>query len=56
MLGIRSESFDIYDYRGERLAGKLEEFLSSGRIAAIVYSSPNNPAWFNLTEEELRII
>lgn len=56
MLGIRSESFDIYDYRGERLAGKLEEFLSNGRVAAIIYSSPNNPAWFNLTEEELRII
>lgn len=56
MLGIRSESFDIYDYRGEKLAGKLEEFLSTGRVAAIIYSSPNNPAWFNLTEEELRII
>ena len=56
MLGVRSESFDIYDYRGEKLAGKLEEFLSTGRVAAIIYSSPNNPAWFNLTEEELRII
>ena len=56
ILGIRSQSFDIYDYRGDKLAGKLEEFLSTGRIAAIIYSSPNNPAWFNLTEDELRTI
>jgi aspartate/methionine/tyrosine aminotransferase len=56
ILGIRSESFDIYEYRGARLEAKLEEMLSSGRISALIYSSPNNPAWFNLTEEELRII
>ena len=56
VLGIRSESFDIYEYRGERLAAKLESYFSKGNIAAIVYSSPNNPAWFNLTEEELRTI
>jgi aspartate/methionine/tyrosine aminotransferase len=56
ILGIRSESFDIYDYRGSLLEAKLEEVMSSGRISAIIYSSPNNPAWFNLTEEELRII
>ncbi len=56
LLGIKSQSFDIYEYRGEKLAAKLEEYLSSGRICALVYSSPNNPAWFNLTEEELRTI
>lgn len=56
ILGIKSVSFDIYDYRAERLAGKLEEMLSSGRICTIIYSSPNNPAWFNLTEDELRTI
>jgi aspartate/methionine/tyrosine aminotransferase len=56
ILGIRSESFDIYDCRGAKLAAKLEEYFSTGRISAIIYSSPNNPAWFNLTEEELRII
>lgn len=56
ILGIRSESFDIYDYRGDRLEAKLDEVLSSGRISALIYSSPNNPAWFNLTEDELRII
>lgn len=56
ILGIRSESFDIYEYRGEKLAAKLESYFASGRISAIIYSSPNNPAWFNLTDEELRII
>ena len=56
ILGIRSVSFDIYDYRGKQLEAKLEEMLSGGRICAIIYSSPNNPAWFNLTEEELQII
>lgn len=56
ILGIRSESFDIYEYRGEKLAAKLESYFASGRISALIYSSPNNPAWFNLTEQELRII
>ncbi len=56
VLGIRQESFDIYDYRGAALADKLEEVLSSGRITAMIYSNPNNPAWINLTEEELGII
>lgn len=56
ILGIKSESFDIYDYRGDKLKEKLESYLSQGNIAALIYSSPNNPAWFNLTEEELNII
>ncbi len=56
LLNIRSMSFDIYEYRGQRLEAKLEEYFSTGRIAAVIYSSPNNPAWFNLTDEELGII
>ncbi len=56
LLNIRSISFDIYEYRGEKLRAKLESFLETGRISAVIYSSPNNPAWFNLTDEELRII
>ena len=56
ILGIRSDSFDIYDYRGEKLHAKLESHLKSGRIAALIYSSPNNPAWFNLTDDELKTI
>ena len=54
--GVRYETFDVYDYRGERLEAKLESYLSTGRICAIVYSNPNNPSWICLTEQELEII
>ena len=30
--------------------------MADGDIAAIVYSNPNNPAWFCLDEDELKII
>lgn len=56
LLNIRSESFDIYDFRGEKLGPELERHLQSGRVAALIYSSPNNPAWFNLTDDELKTI
>ncbi len=56
LLGLRIQSFDIYDYRGSRLSAKLEEELSSGRVAGILYCNPNNPAWINLTEDELKIL
>ena len=56
ILGIPSESFDIYDSRGEKLGPKIESYLSAGDVAAIVYSNPNNPAWICLTEDELRTI
>ena len=49
-------SFDIYDFRGEKLREKLESFLSKGNICNIIYSNPNNPSWVCLTEEELKII
>ncbi len=55
-LGLREESFDIYEYRGKAMEEPLEKALSSGRIAAVLYCNPNNPAWTNLTEEELEII
>lgn len=56
IIGVEWKSFDIYKYRGEALRARLEEELSSGDIAMISYSSPNNPAWFCLEESELRII
>lgn len=56
ILGIPSDSFDIYEYRSEKLGPKLESYLKQGDVAAIVYSNPNNPAWVCLTEEELRTI
>lgn len=56
VLGIGIEQFDIYDCRGKALETKLEEVLSKGNISAMLYSNPNNPAWINLTDEELEII
>jgi aspartate/methionine/tyrosine aminotransferase len=56
VMGYKYASFDVYEYRGEKLRGVLEEYLSEGNIAAMVYSNPNNPAWFCLTESELKTI
>jgi aspartate/methionine/tyrosine aminotransferase len=57
ILGIPWKEFDIFPYRGaETLRKKLEEALQEGDIATIVYSSPNNPAWICLEEEELKVI
>ena len=56
ILGINNLTFDIYEYRAEKLRDKLESYFSQGNIAAILYSNPNNPAWICLTEEELQII
>lgn len=56
ILGIKHESFDIYDFRAEKLGPKLESYLKQGNVAAIIYSNPNNPAWICLTEDELRTI
>lgn len=56
ILGMNVESFDFYNYRGKKLEDKLESIMSSGRITAMIYSNPNNPAWTNFTEEELEII
>jgi aspartate/methionine/tyrosine aminotransferase len=54
--GVNYETFDVYDYRGDKLRGKLESYLSKGNICAIVYSNPNNPSWICMTEDELQII
>ena len=56
ILNIPHASFDIYEYRAEKLGPKLESYLAQGDVAAIVYSNPNNPAWICLTEEELRTV
>ncbi len=57
ILGIGWKCFDIYPCRGAaKLRAKLEEELSAGDVAAIIYSNPNNPAWICLEEEELEVI
>jgi aspartate/methionine/tyrosine aminotransferase len=55
-LGLKLESFDIYQYRGDKLREKLESYLEKGNISSILYSNPNNPTWVCLTDHELQII
>ena len=54
VLGFKTRMFDLYDFRGDKFRGKIEEVFGDGRVAAIVYSNPNNPSWVCLTEDELK--
>ena len=56
LLGINQRSVDVFDCRGEALERRLEEALADGRVTAILYSNPNNPAWFNFTDDEFRAL
>ena len=56
VLGVKYETFDVYDFRGDKLGEKLESYLSKGNICAIVYSNPNNPSWICFNEDELKTI
>ncbi len=56
VMGEKFESFDVYNYRGNKLREKLESYLSKGNINSIIYSNPNNPTWVCFTEYELKII
>lgn len=56
VLGQKFETFDVYNFRGDKLRDKLESYLKTGKISSILYSNPNNPAWICFTDKELRII
>ena len=56
VIGLKISSFDLSDYRCEKLEAKLESYFSQGNICAVIYSSPNNPTWMCLNEQELEII
>ncbi len=56
VLGIEYKTFDVFNYRGNKLKDKLESYLAKENICGIVYSNPNNPTWICLHEEELEII
>ncbi len=56
MLGLKQESIDVYNYRGDKLYKKLESVLKKGNISCLLYSNPNNPTWICFTEKELEII
>jgi aspartate/methionine/tyrosine aminotransferase len=56
VLGRKFASFDVYNYRGEKLREKLESYFKTGKIHSVLYSNPNNPSWICFTEDELKII
>ena len=56
VLGQKFTSFDVYNFRGEKLREKLEVIFSNGNISCMLYSNPNNPSWICFTEDELSII
>lgn len=56
VIGVKIASFDIADYRGKKLEEKIESYFAQGNICAVLYSSPNNPTWMCLNDEELEII
>lgn len=56
VLGLKFDSFDVYNYRGERLREKLESYFKQGNIHSVLYSNPNNPSWICFTDDELKTI
>ena len=53
-LGLERDSIDFYDHRGDELIHAIEERAKQGDLCAILWSSPNNPSWVVLKEQELR--
>lgn len=56
VLGLKYETFDVFNFRGEKLRDKLKSYLEKGNINSIIYSNPNNPAWICFNDDELKII
>jgi len=56
VFGVKCESFDVYNYRGDKLKEKLESYFKKGNISSVLYSNPNNPSWICFTDKELQII
>ena len=53
LLGLRSESIDFYDHRGPALVEAIERRAQQGDLCAVIWSSPNNPSWIVLNDQEL---
>jgi aspartate/methionine/tyrosine aminotransferase len=53
-LGLKSASVELFDFRGPALVREVERLFAGGTIGGMLYSSPNNPSWIALKEEELR--
>lgn len=52
-LGMKVDGIDFYDHRGSALLDAVERRLAQGGVAAMLWSSPNNPSWIVLQESEL---
>jgi len=53
-LGLKSDGIELYDNRGEKLIKAIEKKISNGNIGGLLWSSPNNPSWSCLNNEELK--
>jgi aspartate/methionine/tyrosine aminotransferase len=53
LFGLNVETLDFYDHRGDHLIDAIEGRVSRGDVSAILWSSPNNPAWIVLKPAEL---
>jgi len=56
LMGLPFKSFDVLNFRGDKLHDKLESYLKEGNVCSMCYSSPNNPAWICFSERELQTI
>jgi aspartate/methionine/tyrosine aminotransferase len=52
-LGLKTHAIDFYDHRGEALLAAVDERMKQGDVCGILWSSPNNPSWIVLDEDEL---
>ncbi len=52
-LGLKEDRIDFYDHRGDSLVSALDKRLARDDVAAVLWSSPNNPTWVILSEKEL---
>lgn len=52
-LGLNEASIDLYYYRGQELIDEVEKKFANSNIGGLLWSSPNNPSWVCLKEEEL---
>lgn len=51
--GLDMISLDLKDFRGQALIGEVDRLCTIHGISGCLWSSPNNPSWVVLTEEEL---
>jgi aspartate/methionine/tyrosine aminotransferase len=52
-LGLKTHAIDFYDHRGDALLRAVEERMKQGDVCGMLWSSPNNPSWIVLKEQEL---